>query len=119
MSVFAKSLKTFETDILGEKKQLKINNAVWLYLESDFDLTQQAYFDAQDSSPDLTAGKFVASVLKANGIETTLEELMLNTSPVDLQEFMWAYNDVVNADLEKAVDERLGKLNEKEKKTKK
>ena len=112
MSVFSNSLKTFESDILGYKKKFKINNAVWLYLESEYDMSQKDFSEKQAEAPDLTAAKFFHCVLKANKIETTLEDIVSNTDPVALQEFTWAYNDVVNEGMNKAVKERLGKMKE-------
>ncbi len=90
-SVFANSLRTFETDITGEKLHLKINNAVWLNLLADYTLGQKEWLEEYEKNETLANAKFVASVLKANGYDTTYEEVADNTDQYQLITFMINY----------------------------
>lgn len=96
MSIFKKSLKTFTSDILGEPQEFKINNAVWLLMDTKFGLTQKQYTDGAQDNENVFGAKFVASVLMANGIKTTEKEVAENTDPADIMAFAMAYNKAMN-----------------------
>lgn len=91
MSVFVKSLKTFESDITGEPKNYRINNAVWVILKSDFKLSQSEWAEGYGKDEVLYGAKFVTCVLRANGLETTETEVIENTNSVDIMRFITSY----------------------------
>lgn len=96
MSIFKKSLKTFTSDILGEPQEFRINNAVWLLMETKFGLTQAKYAEGASDNENTYGAKFVASVLMANGLKTTEREVLDNTDPADIAKFVMAYNKAMN-----------------------
>lgn len=91
MGVFTNSLKTFKSNITGKEKEYRVNNAVWLYLEADYGLKQGEWVDLLEKDEILTLGKFATCILKANKIDTTLEEVLENTDRNKLNEFVNAY----------------------------
>lgn len=91
MGVFTNSLKTFKSKITGKVKTYKVNNAVWLYMESDFGIKQGDYGTLLEKEEVMTLSKLAVCVLKANKIETTLEEVLENTNLNILYEFVNAY----------------------------
>lgn len=95
MSIFKKSLKTFTSDILGEPKEFKINNAIWLIMEAEFGLNQSQYVEGAAENENVYGAKFVTAVLKANKYETTEQEVLDNTDPADIAKFSMAYNKVI------------------------
>lgn len=91
MSVFVKSLKTFESDITGEKREYKINNAVWVFMKSKFDLTQSQWATQYGEEEVINGARFIVCVLCANGLEVTEKEVIENTNAVDVINFTVAY----------------------------
>lgn len=91
MSVFVNSLKTFESDITGEVKDYKINNAVWVIMKAKFGMSQTEWAIEYGKEEVFYGAKFVTCVLKANGIETNETEVLENTNAVDLANFIAAY----------------------------
>lgn len=98
MSVFAKSLRTFESNITGETKDYKINNAVWLLLKSKYKLTQTQWALGYEKEEVLYGVKFIVCVLKANGLDTTEKEVSENTDAVDIMNFIMAYQTAMLSD---------------------
>lgn len=78
MSIFVKDLKTIKTNITGKELELKIPAAVWLYLESDYGISQSTWVEEFARSNSISAAKFFKCILKANKIETTLEDILDN-----------------------------------------
>ncbi len=108
MSIFTNSLKTFKSKITGKVKTYKVNNAVWLYLDADYGLKQGDWVNMLEKDEVLTLGKFATCILKANKIDTTLEEVLENTDIEILNEFVNAYGTLalnLNAD-ENEVEEK-------------
>lgn len=95
MSIFKKSLKTFTSDILGEPQEFKINNAIWLLMETKFGLNQAQYVDGADDNENTYGAKFVTAVLLANGLKATETEVLNNTDPADIAKFSTAYNKAI------------------------
>ena len=91
MGVFTNSLKSFKSKITGREKSYKVNNAVWLFLEADYGIKQGDWLKALEENEVLTMAKFTTCILKANKIETTLEEVLENTDVSALTEFVNAY----------------------------
>lgn len=91
MSVFVKSLKTFESDVTGETKEYKINNAVWLLMKSKYKLTQTEWALGYQQEEVLYGVKFIYCVLKANGLDVTEKEILDNTDAMDVMNFTFAY----------------------------
>lgn len=116
MSIFTKSLKTFKSDILGEEKEFKINLAIQANLKSDHGLTVKD-LSAEDVS-DTDVAKFVHATLKANGMETSLEDIMDNVAPYELFEFMTSYNMVNNENFTLATNRLKDKSEQKKKQEK-
>lgn len=90
-SMLAKTLKTISTEITGEALQLKINNAVWLNLLSDFEMTQSKWAEEFSENEVIASLKLLTSVLKANGYHYTIEDLAANTDQVELLAFVVDY----------------------------
>lgn len=91
MSVFVKSLKTFESDITGEVKEYRINNAVWLFMKSKFGLTQTEWAMQYQDEEAINGARFVTCVLNANGLEVTEKEVLENTDVIEIQMFVNDY----------------------------
>lgn len=112
MSIFTNSLKTFESDITGELKEYNVNNAVYLYLKSKFKLTQGQWGKAYGEDEVLNGAKFVVCVLKANNIDTTLNDVIQNTNALQITEFLVAYQNAMlgdEEDIESEDDDDSGK----------
>lgn len=91
-----------KSDITGEEKEYKVNNAVWLYLDSLFDMDQSNFDEELKHSSNVAMAKFTTAVLNANHIDVTFEELMENTDPKGVIKF---YNDFF--DIAFGVDEEV------------
>lgn len=91
MSVFVKSLKTFESDITGEVKEYRINNAVWLFMKSKFGLTQTEWAMQYHDEEAINGARFVTCVLNANGLDVTEKEVLENTDVIEIQLFVNDY----------------------------
>lgn len=87
----AKTLKTLTSDITGEELVLKLNNAVWLILQNDFDITQANWNEEFLANEVLSSLKLIVAVLKANGYHYTLEEIAENTDQMEVLNFMIEY----------------------------
>ena len=109
MGVFTRQLKSFESDITGEVKEYKINTAIYLFLESEFDIKPSNMLEVSQIEQHLYNAKFATAVLKANGVDVTYNEVLENTDEVDLQKFSMAFNGAINGkvseELEKMKDE--------------
>lgn len=99
MSIFKSKLKTFESDITGEKQTYKINTAFWLYLDEDFGIKQGDLVNLYESENILTTAKVVLSILKANKIETTLEDVLENTTEIELSQFIFDFQSALIEDV--------------------
>lgn len=95
MSVFVKSLKTFESDITGATKDYKVNNAVWLFMKSKFDLTQTEWAMQYAEEEVVNGARFVTCVLLANGQEVTEKQVLENTNAIEIQLFIGAYQEAM------------------------
>lgn len=88
--IFKNTLKSFKSDITGEEKEYKVNNALWLYMDSLFDMTQEKFDQELKTNVTIAQVKFATAVLRANKVEVEFEEVMENTDPAAISEF---YND--------------------------
>lgn len=95
MSIFKKSLKTFTSDILGEPQEFKINNAIWLLMETKFGLNQAQYAEGASDNENTYGAKFVTCVLMANGLKVTETDVLNNTDPADIAKFVMDYNKAI------------------------
>lgn len=111
MSIFKTQLKKMKTRILGHEVELKVNNAVYLYLQSLFGLTQGSWSEEYEQENVIGGAKFVVAVLAANGYETTLEEVLENTNFIDIQTFLTDYQLIILSDAEEQAkgDSKKGK----------
>ena len=91
MSLFVNKLRTFSSDILGESKQFKINNAVWVYLEADFKLSQAEWAKGYEDNQAIYGSYFVACVLKANGYEVQFDDVVQNLDLASTTQFIIDY----------------------------
>lgn len=91
MSVFINSLKSFQSNITGETKEYKINNAVWALLKAKFGLSQTQWAMEYGQEEVLAGVKFIVCVLQANGLEVTEQEVLDNTNVVDVMDFVMSY----------------------------
>lgn len=108
MSIFVKSVKTFKTDIIGKEIELKANLAVWLYLEADYGIKQGQWAEKYNEEPFVTNAKFLASILKANGYKTTVEEILENVTESELELFSLEYQKAVYGDMTEKLLAMLG-----------
>lgn len=92
--IFKNTLKTFKSDITGEEREYKVNNAVWLYMDSLFEMSQSKFDEELDKNNTTATAMFVTSVMKANELDVTFEEVLENTNPVDLLEFYNGFFDI-------------------------
>lgn len=95
MGAFTSSLKTFKTNVTGQEIELKIVAGMWLFLEADYGIKQGNFAQNLQDSEALTLAKLVHATLKANKIETTLDEILENTDDVSLAQFYFAYNEAL------------------------
>ncbi|MGX7091180.1 hypothetical protein [Hutsoniella sourekii] len=95
-TVFSNNLITFTSDITGEEKEYKINNAIWILLESKYKVSQAEFGKLSAESENLWAARFVWAVLKANGIEVKEKDVIDNTDAVDCIAFVMAHNEAMN-----------------------
>lgn len=88
--IFKNTLKSFKSDITGEEREYKVNNALWLFMDSLFDMTQEKFDEEIQKSTTVAQVKFVTAVLNANELSVEFEEVMENTDPESVTRF---YND--------------------------
>lgn len=88
--IFKNTLKSFKSDITGEDLEYTVNNAVWLFMDSLFDMTQSKFDQELQNNPTTAMAQFTTAVMKANQLEVSYEEVMEHTQPADVAEF---YND--------------------------
>ena len=108
MSIFTKNIKTFKTDILGHEVELRCNLAVWLYLEADFGIKQGEWADVYLKEKNIASAKFLVSILKANKLQTTLEEVLENVTDTDLEVFILKYQEAMYGDQTATLLQMLG-----------
>lgn len=96
MSVFAQSLKTFTSDITGEEREYKINNAIWVILKGKFGISQHEFSDKSVTDENIYSAKFVAAVMQANGMKVTEKEINENVDHLDLLKFINQYLEAVS-----------------------
>jgi len=92
--VFKNTLKSFKSDITGEEKEYKVNNAVWLFMESLFDMGQSEFDEELQGNENIAMAKFVTAVLKANELDVTYEEVAKNTDPKGVIKFYSDFFDI-------------------------
>ena len=95
VSKISKTLKTLTTNITGEELVLKINNAVWLILQSEFNITQANWAEEFNNNEVVASLKLLTALLKANGYHYKLEELASNTDQVEVLNFIIEYQKVL------------------------
>lgn len=88
--IFKNTLRTFKSDITGEELEYSVNNAVWLFMDSLFDMTQSKFDQELNDNPTTAMTQFTTAVMKANELDVDYEEVMKNTQPADVVNF---YND--------------------------
>ena len=94
MKVFKTQLRTIKTDITGEEREFRINNATMMHLKSDFNLSSLEFDELAQTDPHEAYAKLVVVVLKSNRVSVSYEEVMENTVFIDLVEF---YNKYLSA----------------------
>jgi len=92
--VFKNTLKTFKSSITGEEKEYRVNNAVWLFMESLFEMNQNQFDRELEKGTTTAMAKFTTAVMNANGLTVTYEEVMDNTDPKTVMEFYNGFFDV-------------------------
>lgn len=108
MSIFKKNIETFKTDILGYEVELRCNLAVWLHLEADFGIKQGDWVDVITKEKNIAIDKFLVSILKANKLKTTLEEVLENVTDTDLEVFLIKYQEAMYGDQTATLLQMLG-----------
>lgn len=103
-NIFKNTLKSFKSDITGEEREYKVNNAVWIYMDSLFDLNQDEFDKELQKSSNAAMAKFTTAVMKANELEVTYEEVMENTDPKSVIKF---YNDFFDIAFQADIKEKV------------
>ena len=102
-NIFKNTLKSFKSDITGEERDYKVNNAVWIYMDSLFGMNQTEFDKELQNGSNAAMAKFTTSVMKANGLDVTYEEVMENTTPKSVVKFYNDFFDIAfQADLKEA-----------------
>lgn len=109
MSIFIKNLKTITTNITGNELKLKINVAVWLYLDQEYGIKQGQFAEYYAKERNLTTAKFVAAVFKANKYDVSLEEIVENVTEGELEAFCEQYLQMNMQDIEENTANNEGK----------
>lgn len=115
MSLFKNTVRTFKTNVTGETLSLKLNLAVWLYLEADFGIKQGDFEKEAREQNALTTAKFIVSLLKANGYDTTIEEVVDNLNESELYKFADEYQKFNLSVMQDTIADVEGKQQKKEK----
>ncbi|MCW6660315.1 hypothetical protein NHG25_07465 [Aerococcaceae bacterium NML191292] len=99
------------TDITGELLELRINNAVWLILESEFGITQANWAEQFTNNETIASMKLIVAVLRANGHHYSLEDIAENTDQVEVLNFVIAYQKALFGEQsdESKANEEVGK----------
>lgn len=108
MSIFINDVKTFKTNITGKEVELKANLAVWLFLEADYGIKQHNFQQAVLNEYYITSAKFIASIFKANGYETSVDEILNHVTETDIELFSLDYQQAVVGDMTEELLKRLG-----------
>lgn len=106
-NVFKNTLKSFKSDITGEEREYKVSNAVWIYMDSLFDLNQDEFDKELQKGSNAAMVKFTTAVMKANGIEVRYEEVMKNTDPITVIKF---YNDFFDLAFKREAEEKMSSM---------
>ncbi|EHR86742.1 hypothetical protein [Staphylococcus epidermidis] len=99
MTIFKTKLKSFVSDITGETRTYKVNTALWLHLEEDYGIKQGNLTDLYQSENALTNAKIATSILKANGLEVTLQELTEHVDEVSIDKFVAKFTETLLEDV--------------------
>ena len=99
-SVFVKNLKTFKSSFTGEEQEYRINNGLWVFMRSDFDLTQIKWSEEYDDNQAYYGSIFATCLLKANGYEVTFDEVIQNTDVEDIATLIAEYIQSLYKDID-------------------
>jgi hypothetical protein len=99
-SVFVKNLKTFKSSFTGEEREYRINNGLWVFMRSDFDLAQIKWSEEYDDNQAYYGSIFATCLLKANGHEVTFDEVIQNTDVEDIATLIAEYIQSLYKDIE-------------------
>lgn len=99
-SVFVKNLKTFKSSFTGEEREYRINNGLWVFMKSDFDLSQIKWSEEYDENQAYYGSIFATCLLKANGHEVTFDEVVQNTDVEDIATLIAEYIQSLYKDIE-------------------
>ena len=99
-SIFVKNLKTFKSSFTGEEREYRINNGLWVFMKSDFDLAQIKWSEEYDDNQAYYGSIFATCLLKANGYEVTFDEVIQNTDVEDIATLIAEYIQSLYKDIE-------------------
>ena len=99
-SVFVKNLKTFKSSFTGEEREYRINNGLWVFMRSEFDLAQIKWSEEYDDNQAYYGSIFATCLLKANGHEVTFDEVIQNTDVEDIATLIAEYIQSLYKDIE-------------------
>ena len=107
MSIFIKNLKTFTSDFTGEEKEYRVNNKLWVTMQQKFKVTQAEWAKGYEDQRAYYGAMFAYSLLVANKVEVTFDDIIENTDLDDINKLMAAYIDSLydDEDIKKALDE--------------
>src|SRR5699024_11107001 len=99
-SVFTKNLKTFKSSFTGEEQEYRINNALWAFMKSDFDLSQIKWSEEYDDNQAYYGSIFATCLLKAHKYKVMYEEVMKNTYVENIATLIGEYIQSLYKDIE-------------------
>lgn len=99
-SVFVNNLKTFKSNFTGEEVEYKINNALWIFMQRDFDLTQREWAEKYDEQSAYYGSIFATCLLNSNGYKVDFDEVVQNTDAEDTAVLIMEYQNRLYAELE-------------------
>jgi len=106
VSVFKNDVAKFKSDITGEEIGYEVNNYFWVYMKEEFDMNPETFDEGIKWETQMTIAKLVVSVMKANDMEVTLEEVLRRTTSYELLEFYEGFFDIYHGKnpIEQAVE---------------
>lgn len=115
MGVFVNNLKRFKSSFTGEELEYKINNGLWVFMESDFDLKQSDWATGYDKQQAHYGSIFATCLLKANGHDITFDEVIENTDVEGISNLVLEYSERLHKEAVDELDEAKSKEEKKKK----
>lgn len=100
-SIFVNNLKKFKSDFTGETKEYAINNALWIFMQRDFKLTQSEWAKGYDEQSAYYGAMFATCLLKANDFDVDFDDVLKNTDVESIGILIMNYTNKLYEDIDK------------------